>query len=84
MTVLVDAVLLLTAAGGAAVVFSRNPARMVFALSAYGLVLTLLFTVLQAPDVAFAEIAVGAAAVPLLFLVVLNRLRTADKPGGAT
>ena len=36
-----------------------------------GLVLALLFMVLQAPDVAFAELAVGTAAVPLLFLVII-------------
>ena len=48
------------------------------AMAANGTALSLLFMAMQAPDVAFAEIAVGAAAVPLLFLVVLASVR-ADK-----
>ena len=80
MSILVPALLLLTALAGAAVVFSREPRRMVFAMAANGLVLALLFMVLQAPDVAFSELTVGAAAVPLLFLVVIGRVRTDQKP----
>ena len=76
MTVLIWAVLLLTAAAGGGVVFSRAPRRQVVALAANGLVLTLLFTVLQAPDVAFSELAVGTVALPLLFLVALTSIRT--------
>ena len=56
-------------------VLSREPRQQVLALAANGLVLALLFMVLQAPDVAFAEIAVGSAAVPLLFLVTLASMR---------
>ena len=40
-----------------------------------GVVLAILFTALQAPDVALSEIAVGGAAVPLLFLVALMAVR---------
>ena len=76
MTVLIWAVLLLTTAAGGGVVFSRAPRRQVVALAANGLVLTLLFTVLQAPDVAFSELAVGTVALPLLFLVALTSIRT--------
>ena len=43
------------------------------------LALTLLFMVLQAPDVAYSELAVGTAAVPLMFLALLVSLRT-DAP----
>ena len=48
-----------------------------------GLALTMLFAALQAPDVAFSQLVVGTAAVPLLFLVVLAslRLRDRDKDG---
>ena len=38
-------------------------------------VLTILFDALQAPDVALSELAVGTAAVPLLFLVALMAVR---------
>lgn len=75
MSVLVAALLLLTAAAGAGVVLTRDPRRQVLAIAANGLVLSLLFMALQAPDVAFSEIAVGTAALPLLFVVALASIR---------
>ncbi len=75
MSVLLALLLLLVALGGAGVVLTRDPRRQVLAIAANGFVLTLLFMALQAPDVAFAEIAVGAAATPLLFLVALASMR---------
>jgi energy-converting hydrogenase B subunit D len=78
--------LLLAAAGGTAVVLTRSPRRQVFAMAANGLILALLFETLQAPDVALAEIVIGAAALPLMFLVILASARM-DRPrkagGGA-
>lgn len=71
MSVFLPLIFLLTAASGTAVVLVRDPNRQIFAICANGLVLTILFTALQAPDVALSELAVGAAAVPLLFLVAL-------------
>ncbi len=75
MSVLLALLLLLVALGGAGVVLTRDPRRQVLAIAANGFVLTLLFMALQAPDVAFAEIAVSAAATPLLFLVALASMR---------
>ncbi|MBD5605716.1 MAG: DUF4040 domain-containing protein [Candidatus Eremiobacteraeota bacterium] len=60
--------------GAAAVVFTPDPRKVAFVFSAYGLALALLFLVLQAPDVALSEIAVGSAAVPLVVLTVLSRM----------
>lgn len=71
MHLLVTAMLCLTAISGTFVVLTRDPRRQVFAIAANGLVLGLLFLVLQAPDVALSEIAVGTAVTPLLFLVTL-------------
>ena len=65
----------LAAAVGTGVVLTRSPRRQIFALAANGLVLTLLFFALQAPDVALSELAVGTAATPLLFLVTLAGVR---------
>ncbi|HQT76460.1 MAG: hypothetical protein B7Z80_02915 [Rhodospirillales bacterium 20-64-7] len=79
MTALVWIILLMTTATGAGVVFSREPRQQVLAIAANGLVLTLLFSVLQAPDVAFSELAVGTVALPLLFLVALTSIRTDRK-----
>jgi uncharacterized MnhB-related membrane protein len=80
MTVLLALLLLLLAATGAGVALSRNPVRQVMAMAGHGLGLTLLFLALQAPDVAFSELVVGTAALPLLFLVVLASIR-ADRKG---
>ena len=76
MSLLFAALFVLVAASGAGVVFSREPRRQVMALAVNGLVLTLLFVALQAPDVAFSELAVGTVAVPLLFLAALASIRT--------
>ena len=61
----------MVALGGTAVVFTRDPRRQAIVLSIYGLILTIFFLLLQAPDVAFSELAVGAAALPLMILVAL-------------
>lgn len=71
MNWLIGIVLLTSAASGLLVVRSRVPRRQVYALCANGLVLAVLFFALQAPDVAYSEIAVGMVIVPLLFLVTL-------------
>jgi len=71
---------LLVAIGGTAVVLSRNPRRQAIVQSVYGMILTVLFVVLQAPDVALSEVAVGAAALPLMILVALANVREAGDP----
>jgi uncharacterized MnhB-related membrane protein len=60
--------------GGTAVVLTRDPKRQVFVLSLFGMSLTVLFLVLQAPDVALSELTVGAAALPLMLLVALANI----------
>jgi uncharacterized MnhB-related membrane protein len=75
VTVLLAMLYLLAAAGGTAVALTREPRRQVLAISVNGLVLALLFFALQAPDVAFSEIVVGGAAIPLMFLVTLANAR---------
>lgn len=80
MTALFAILLVFIAATGAGVVLSRDPRRQVIAIGANGLVLALLFLALQAPDVAYSEIVIGAAALPLLFLVALAVLRRRRRP----
>lgn len=79
MSLLVGLVLALTLFGGLGVVFTRDPRLQVFAMAANGMVLTLLFFTLQAPDVAMAELAVGTAATPLLFVAALASIRAHAK-----
>lgn len=83
MQALITVLLLLAAAAGTAVVLTRSPRRQVFAMAANGLILTLLFEVLQAPDAALAEIVVGTAALPLMFFVTLASVRIDRSPRGA-
>lgn len=55
-------------------VLTRDPARQALVLSALGLGLTVLFAVLQAPDVALSQLAVGTALTPLLILLSVRKL----------
>jgi uncharacterized MnhB-related membrane protein len=80
MSILLILLFLLVAVAGTGVALSRQPGRQVLAIAANGLALTLLFTALQAPDVAFSELAVGTVAVPLLFLVALISTRIDRTP----
>jgi uncharacterized MnhB-related membrane protein len=90
MTVLIAALFTLVAIGAVCVVFTDKPARQAVTLSAFGLLLSLLFMVVAAPDVALSQVAVGTAVVPLMVLLALRttsrgsarrRGRTATKPG---
>ncbi|MGY2052231.1 hydrogenase subunit MbhD domain-containing protein [Methylobacterium sp. JK268] len=75
MSAILVLLLLLAAVTGTAVVLTRDPRRQIVPLALNGLALTLLFTALQAPDVALSELAVGTAAVPLLFFIALSVVR---------
>jgi uncharacterized MnhB-related membrane protein len=75
MSVLIVISLTLVAAVGTAVVFSREPARQSVTLSVFGLTLTLLFVVVQAPDVALSQLAIGSAIVPLMVLLTVRKIR---------
>lgn len=79
MSVIQVLLLLSVASGGTAVVFTREPSRQALVASFYGLLLTLLFVVFQAPDVALSELAVGTAAVPLMILLTVSKARTLEE-----
>lgn len=74
MSVLVAIMLTLAGLGGTAVVFTGRPARQALTVSAYGLLLAVLFMVLQAPDVALSQIAVGTAVVPLMVMLAIRKV----------
>jgi uncharacterized MnhB-related membrane protein len=73
MTALAIAALVLVAFAGASAALARDPAHQVIALSFLGLALAVLFVVLQAPEVALSQLAVGAVLVPTLYLVAIAR-----------
>ncbi|HZR08033.1 MAG TPA: DUF4040 domain-containing protein [Myxococcales bacterium] len=68
---------ILLALAGMQVVRTREPLAQSIAVSFYGLVLSLLFFLHQAPDVALSQIAVGAVALPLMILLALAKIRRA-------
>ncbi|GAB2859918.1 hypothetical protein GCM10027176_72660 [Actinoallomurus bryophytorum] len=69
------AALLLTAFMATTVVLTRDPARQAIVLSAYGLVLAVLFVVMQAPDVAMSQTAIGTVVVPLIVMLAVHAIR---------
>lgn len=75
MIALQSLILLLVAAGGLAVVLTRSPVCQTVVVSLYGLFLGLMFFIFQAPDVALAQITVGAVALPLMILLALAKVR---------
>ena len=75
MSVLEATVLVLVGMGGTAVVAVRDPLRQAMVASLFGILLAILFFVLQAPDVALSEIVVGAVALPLMILLSLAKIR---------
>jgi energy-converting hydrogenase B subunit D len=71
--------LVLIAAGATTVVVIREPVRQVIALSAYGVLLAVLFLAFQAPDVTLSELTVGSVVLPMLLLLTLAKVRRREK-----
>ncbi|MFC4242932.1 Na(+)/H(+) antiporter subunit B [Gryllotalpicola reticulitermitis] len=74
MTVLIAITLTSVLVGAGVVVFTRDPARQAVVLGVYGLLLTVFFMVLQAPDVALSQLAVGTAVTPLMVLLTVRKV----------
>ncbi len=75
-------VLVMVAVAATIVVLTRDPLKQVIGFTFYGLVLTLMFFVFQAPDVGLSEIVVGAVVVPLMVLLTLAKLKVKAQTGG--
>ncbi|NUT27299.1 MAG: DUF4040 domain-containing protein [Streptomyces sp.] len=67
--------LLLVAGSATVAVLVRDPARQALVLAVLGVVLAVLFTAVQAPDVALSQLAVGGALTPLLLLLSVRKVR---------
>ncbi|MFC9588774.1 Na(+)/H(+) antiporter subunit B [Streptomyces sp. NPDC056944] len=64
-------------------VLTRDPTRQAVVLSVLGLGLAILFAVLQAPDVALSQLAVGTALTPLMILLTVRKItRQPTRPHG--
>ncbi|HTW20630.1 MAG TPA: hydrogenase subunit MbhD domain-containing protein [Mycobacteriales bacterium] len=75
MSFLVAISLTLVLAAAIAVVMTEDPHRQAVTLSLFGVCLAVLFFVLQAPDVALSQVAVGTAIVPLMVLLTISKIR---------
>ncbi|MEV5597759.1 DUF4040 domain-containing protein [Streptomyces sp. NPDC052496] len=75
--------LALVAAASTAAVLARDPVRQSTVLALLGLSLALLFAVLQAPDVALSQLAVGSALTPLMLLLAVRKVRRRGQEGGS-
>jgi energy-converting hydrogenase B subunit D len=70
--------LVIVAAGGTAVVLTRDPLRQSLVVGLYGFALALLFFVFAAPDVALSQIVVATVALPIMILLALSKIRGQD------
>ncbi|MFD0004255.1 Na(+)/H(+) antiporter subunit B [Streptomyces sp. NPDC127178] len=67
--------LLLVAGCATVAVLVRDPVRQALVLTVLGVVLAVLFTAVQAPDVALSQLAVGGALTPLLLLLSVRKVK---------
>jgi energy-converting hydrogenase B subunit D len=74
MTVLQISALAVVALGGGGVVITTDPLRQTIVLSIFGMGLTMLFFVFQAPDVALSEIVVSTVGLPVMILLALRKI----------
>jgi uncharacterized MnhB-related membrane protein len=67
------------ALAGGGVVAATDPLRQTLVLGVYGLALTMLFFVFQAPDVALSEIVVSTVGLPVMILLALRKVREQER-----
>lgn len=71
-------VFVMVAIAGTGVVTTRDPLHQSLVAGLFGLLLSVLFMVLQAPDVALSELVVGAVAFPLMVLLTVAKTRAKE------
>jgi uncharacterized MnhB-related membrane protein len=65
----------LTGAGALAIVVTHDVLRQAILFAIYGLLLVVLFVVLQAPDVALSALVVSSVASPVVVVVTLAKVQ---------
>jgi energy-converting hydrogenase B subunit D len=83
MTVLQIAALAAVAVAGGAVAITGPPLRQTMVLGVYGLALTMLFFVFQAPDVALSEIVISTLGLPVMILLALRKVAEHERAAEA-
>ena len=64
-----------------AVSFSRNLLNSILIFMSYSLVMSIIWILLESPDLAITEAAVGAGVTSLLFFVTLKRIHAMEEEG---
>ncbi len=73
------AALAAVALAGGGVVAASDPLRQALVLGVFGLSLTMLFFVFQAPDVALSEIVVSTVGLPVMVLLALRKVNQHER-----
>ena len=81
MTVITWILLVFLVICAAAVSFHKNLLNSILIFMAYSLIMSILWMIMESPDLAITEAAVGAGVTSLLFFVPLKKIRgiSADK-----
>jgi energy-converting hydrogenase B subunit D len=79
VTLLQITALVVVAVAGGAVAVAGDALRQTLVLGVYGLSLTMLFFVFQAPDVALSEIVVSTVGLPVMVLLTLRKVRAQER-----
>lgn len=78
MKVLECILLLILIITGVAAPMMKRPLTMVIVFSAFGLTMSVLWMLLQSPDLAITEAAVGAGVSAVLFYITLRKINALD------
>jgi energy-converting hydrogenase B subunit D len=65
----------LAGVAGTVVALTGRPENQAISLALFGLALTVLFVVLQAPDVALSQLVIGGVVVPLMVMLTIRAVR---------
>ena len=57
------------------IIFHKENFTIIIYISAFGLIAATLYVINQAPDVAIAEVAIGSAIIPLIYVISISRQR---------
>lgn len=79
MTVLMIVLLSFLVVCAVAVSFSKNLLNSVLIFMSYSLIMSVIWMLLESPDLAITEAAVGAGITSVLFFVTLNRIHSMFK-----
>lgn len=82
MTILMIVLLTFLVVCAVAVSFNKNLLNSVLIFMSYSLIMSVIWMILESPDLAITEAAVGAGVTSVLFFVTLNRIHSMFKDAG--